>query len=258
MQSPVDRNSAYAGLIAGTHARLNQMLTLGGMGGVVQSTSSSLDGDEVLNTTTGSLGLYGSAQFGVADIDVSLLAGLGLNQSSRKVVAAGTTETAVGNFMSAVLSPMLAVSIPVLSADTTTVSLDASGSYTGGVVAGYSETGSSMNLVVGSQTIAVLDTRIGLSAKTLISTSGGATYALTTKAGVFATSNFGNSSVPVTVFGQTTQLNTPGSTAYGVYTGLGAEAAITETLHLGAHLDGSWRSDGVIAAAAKFTLGGTF
>jgi len=258
VQSPIDRNGAYAGLVAGTHARLTQMLTLGGMGGVVQSTTSTLNGDEVLNTTTGSLGLYGSAQFGVADVDFSLLAGLGLNQSSRKLVAGGTTETAVGNFTSGVLSPMLAVSIPVLSADDGSISLEASGGYAGGLVSSYSETGSSMNLVVGAQTIAVLDARFGLSAKTLISTTGGATYAVTGKAGVFTTSNFGSSGVPVTVFRQTTQLSTPGSTAYGVYAGFGAEGDITETLHLGAHLDGSWRSDGVIAAAAKFTLGGSF
>jgi hypothetical protein len=104
----------------------------------------------------------------------------------------------------------------------------------------------------------VLDARIGLASKSLIATTGGATYSLTTKAGVFTTSNFGSSSVPVTVFGQTTQLNTPGSTAYGVYTGIGVEGAITETLHLGLTLDGSWRSDTIGSASAKFTVGGVF
>jgi hypothetical protein len=112
--------------------------------------------------------------------------------------------------------------------------------------------------VVGAQTISVIDTWIGLATKSLITTPGGATYALTAKAGVFATSNFGSSSVPVTVFGQTTQLSTPGSTAYGLYTGIGVDGAITETLHLGAHLDGSWRSDGIGSAAAKVTVGGVF
>jgi hypothetical protein len=33
---------------------------------------------------------------------------------------------------------------------------------------------------------------------------------------------------------------------------------ITQTLHLGAHLDGSWRSDGIGSAAAKVTVSGAF
>lgn len=254
----LDRSSLYAGIIAGSHARLNELLTLGGMAGLVQSTSSSMGGDQVLNTTTGSVGLYGSAQFGVADIDVSLLAGLSGNQSNRKVVAGGTTETAAGNFLSGTITPSVALSVPVLSADGGSISLEASGSYTAGLVSGYSETGSSMNLAVGNQTIQMIDARVGLSAKTLVATTGGASYALTAKAGVLVSSNFGSSSVPVTTLNQTTQLATPGSTAYGVYTGFGAEAAISETLHLGAHLDGSWRSDGIGSAAAKFTLSGGF
>src|SRR3569623_2378957 len=254
----LDRLSLYGGVGAGSHARLSSMLTLGGMGGLVQVTSSSLNGDEVLNSTTGSLGLYGSAQFGVADVDFSLLAGVSGNQSNRLVVAGGTTEKAVGNFLSGVVSPMLAVSVPVLSKDGTTVSLTGSGSYTAGLVAGYSETGSSMNLTVGSQTIQVVDARLGLATKLLIASADGGAYSLTTKAGVFATSNFGSSSGPVTVLGQTTQLNTPGSTAYGVYTGGGGEGAITQTLHLGLTLDTSWRTASIGSASAKVTVGGVF
>lgn len=256
--SALDRLSLYGGVVAGSHARLSQMLTLGGMGGLVQATSSSLNGDEVLNSTTGSIGLYGSAQFGVADVDFSLLAGVSGNQSNRKVVANNTTETAVGNFLSGVVSPMLAVSVPVLSANGTSLSLTGSGSYTAGLIAGYTETGSSMNLVVGSQTIQVLDARVGVASTSLIASADGATYALTAKAGLFASSNFGSARVPVTVLGQTTQLSTPGSTAYGVYTGVGVEGAITDTLHLGLNLDGSWRSDAIGSASAKVTVGGVF
>src|SRR3569832_2747758 len=115
-----------------------------------------------------------------------------------------------------------------------------------------------MNLTVGSQTIQVIDARVGFATKALIATTDGATYALTAKAGMFTTSSFGSSSLPVTVLGQTTQLSTPGSTAYGIYTGVGVEGAITQTLHLGLHLDGSWRSDSIGSAGAKVTVGGVF
>ena len=211
-----------------------------------------------MSSSTGSLGLYGSAQFGVADIDFSLIAGLSLNQSNRKVVAGGTTETAVGTFNSGVITPSVVVSVPVLSTDGGSVALEAGASYSGGLVSGYSETGSSMNLTVGAQTIAVVDARFGLSAKSLIGTTGGATYALTARAGLLATSNFGSSSVPVTVFGQTVQLSTPGSTAYGVYAGLGVEGAVNDNLRLGLNLDTNWRTDRNMSAAAKFSVTGSF
>lgn len=256
--APVDRSSLYAGIIAGSHARVNETLSLGGLGGYVQSSSSALNGTETLSTATGLVGFYGAAEMGIASIDFSLLGGYSGHTSNRKVVANNTIETAKGLFSSAFIAPSVGVSIPVLSGDMADLSLTGDASYVGGVTSGYTETGSSMNLKVGSQTIGVVDARVGLEAKHDVTGSGGQTATLVAKAGVFGQSNFGSASVPVTTLGQTISVATPGGSAFGVYAGGGIDAQLTDALDLRIHGDASIRTDGVVSASARASLGGTF
>jgi len=253
-----DAATLFGGLVAGSHARLSATVDLGGLGGIVESRNSALGGDETLDTTTGVAGLYGQAQLGVADLDFALTGGASLHRSARQVIAGGTTKTATASFGSAFAAPSATLSIPVLAKDGTSVALVGGGSYVGGLVSGYSETGSAMNLTVGAQTIGVVDARLGLEARQLIADRDGGTYALTARAGVFADDNFGSASVPVTLWGTTQTVATPGSTAYGAYGGLGVEAAMAGTMHLSARIDGSARTDGVVSASAKAGIGGAF
>jgi hypothetical protein len=256
--TPNEASTLYGGLVAGSHARLSATVDLGGLGGVVQSRNSTLGGDETLDTTTGVAGLYGQARLSGVDLHFSLTGGASLHQSFRKVVAGGTTDTATASFGSAFAAPSAMLSVPVLANGGTSLALVGGGSYVGGLVSGYSETGSAMNLTVGAQTIGVIDARLGLEARQLVADTAGGPYALTAKAGVFADDNFGSSSVPVTLWGVSQTVATPGSTAYGAYGGFGVDGAMAGTMHISAHMDGSVRTDGVVTASAKAGIGGAF
>lgn len=184
-----------------------------------------------------------------------MLGGLNAHNGTREVFALGMTETALSSFGSWFVSPSVGVEIPLLSSDAGELGIVASASYVGGFVSGYTETGSSMNLIVGEQSIGNLDGRAGLSGKLSAGFSG---VFLTADAGLFAVTNFGNSSVPVTVLGQTTDALTPGASGYGAYAGIGLDAEITSSALVSLRLDGSQRSDGLLSGAAKAKLEGSF
>jgi hypothetical protein len=254
--APVDRSNLYGGIVAGSHAQLSGMVQLGGLGGVVQSSASELNGTETLASTTGVVGLYGSAQMGVANVDFALLGGYSAHTSNRKVVANNTVEIAKGLFSSVFIAPSVALSIPVLSNEAGDVSLTGGISYVGGLTSGYTETGSSMNLVVGKQSIGVLDARVGAGFSRSLDAERPATF--TAEAGLFGQSNFGSASVPVTTFGQTINVATPGSSAFGVYGGAGIKAQLSDVLSLSVRGDASIRTDGVVSGSARASLGGSF
>ena len=256
VQSALDQSRLYGGLVAGAHARLNQTFSMGGLAGLVQSSNTALSGSETLATSTGVAGLYGRAAFGVADIDFSLLGGAAAHHSARQVVANNTVETATRLFSSVFVAPGFGISVPVLSSDLGEIRLVTTGNYVGGLVSAYTETGSSMNLVVGSQTIGVVDARIGIEIDR--PAAEGDAVTLTAKAGLLAQDNFGSASVPVTTFGSTLTVATPGGSAFGAYGGLKLDAALGNGLRLGAQLDGALRTDGVLSESAKFSLAGAF
>src|SRR5690606_37797357 len=120
----------------------------------------------------------------------------------------------------------LGLELPVLVNEKGEVSLTASASYVGGQVAAYDESGSSMDLSVASQTIGVFDGRVGLKAETAISDNEHGGVQLEGNAGLFGQSNFGSSSVAVSVLGQTVDAVMPNSSGYGVYAGIGLKAAV--------------------------------
>ncbi len=256
-RTAVDPSSVFGGIVAGSHARVGTM-TLGGLVGYVQSNSTALSGQQTLNTQTGLLGVYGTGSVGVVTVDASLVGGVSTHAGKRQFVAGGTLETATGSFTSTFLAPSLGVSIPVLSGDLGQLSVRAAATYVGGFTSAYTETGSSMNLSVGQQTISLLDLRLGLEARHDVEAGEGRAITLTAKAGVSAQSNFGSSTVPVTVTNLNlgTSVATPGGTTYGVYGGLGLETAITESLSAGVFADGSLRNDGVASGTLRLSLTG--
>jgi len=174
------------------------------------------------------------------------------------VIANNTTETARGIFNSMFLAPSIGVSIPVLETEAGELLVKASATYVGGTTTAYTETGSSMNLAVGAQTISVFDARIGLEGRKPLDLGDGVTADLVAKAGVLVQGNAGSASVPVTTLGQTINVATPGSSALGVYGGVGLDAQLTDSLDLTIDLDGTLRTDGLNSLAAKGGLSGTF
>lgn len=243
-------SSQFGGLLGGGQAALSDTITLGLTGGAVFGSSASV-GDQALGTTTGLLGIYGKAVVGPAVVTASLLGGYSAHTSTRTVIAGLATQTARANFTSLVAAPSVGFAAPLVSTDRGTIGVDGSATYVGGSTSGYTETGSSMNLVVGSQSIGFFDARIGL---TGAMTAGEAT--IKAKAGVFGQNNFGTTSVPVTVLGQTVNAAGAGSTGYGIYGGLGLSTSMGK-FDLAISADGQYRNDGVFGGALKLGLGGT-
>ena len=252
-----DPSSVFGGIVAGSHARVGAV-TLGGLAGFVQSTSTALSGQQTMTTQTGLLGVYGTGTVGIVTIDASLIGGVSGHTSKRQFAAGGTLETATGNFTSAFLAPSLGVSIPVLSGELGELAVRAAATYVGGFTSAYTETGSSMNLAVGQQTISLLDLRLGLEGRHDFVTTEGRAVTFTAKGGVSTQSNFGSSAVPVTVTNLNlgTSVATPGGTTYGVYGGFGLETAVTDSIDVGVFADGNLRNDGVANGALRLSLSG--
>jgi len=255
--APVASSHVFGGIVAGSHVRLLDSTDLGLVGGYVRS-QYAVSGLQPVATETGLLGLYGRTGLGTVDVSFSLLGGYGGHQSTREVIALGVAETARASFGSWFVAPTLGLDLPVLSGESGELSIVGSAAYVGGSVAGYTETGSSMNLTVGSQTIGAFDSRIGLAGRLAMASIETGDISLQAKAGIFAQANFGSSTVPVTVLGQTTNASTTSGSGYGVYAGTGLEADLTEHVGINAGIDASLRSDGLVAGAAKAGVQGTF
>ena len=244
--------SRFGGILGGGHVGVTPILTVGLTGGVLMGNSTSAALTQTLSTQGGVLGVYGALAAGPATITASLLGGAGTHVSTREVIAGIAATTATGNFSSLYIAPSASIAAPLVSTDVGTLGTEAGVSYVGGAVTGYTETGSAMNLTVGPQNIGFVDGRAGLTGKREFDTA-----TVTVKAGVFAQSNFGAATVPVTVLGQTVNAVNAGSTGYGVYGGVGVSGTIGK-VDLSFNTDASWRNDGVLAASAKAGIGFSF
>lgn len=253
--NPVNISSLYGALVAGTHAELAGDTTVGGLVGVGRGRVDVGSGNHIVDSTTGIAGLYGRHTAGIVDLDFSLLAGVSGHQSSRQVVALGGLETARADYASWFVAPALGVAIPVLQTDTGEVDLVGRVSYVGGNVAGYTETGSSLNLTVGNQAIGLLDARLGLDGTFDVD---GTNTILNANAGLFAQSKLGGTTVPVTFLGQTQNTAVAGSTEFGLYGGVGLTAHVSPSVTLTAGADAQWHFSGQVSGAIRAGLSAGF
>jgi hypothetical protein len=253
--SPVNISSLYGALVAGTHAQFAGDTTLGALVGVGRGRVDINAGGQTVDSTTGIAGLYGRHMAGTVALDFSLLAGVSSHQSARQFVALGALETARADYASWFIAPAVGVAIPVLQLDSGEVGLVGRVSYVGGRVAGYSETGSSLNLTVGDQGIGLLDARMGLDGTFDVD---GADTVLTANGGLFAQSNLGGTSVPVTFLGQTQNAAVAGSTELGLYGGVGLSASVSPTVTMTAGADAQWHFSGQVSGAIRAGLAADF
>jgi Autotransporter beta-domain len=122
--------------------------------------------------------------------------------------------------------------------------------YVGGRVQGYTETGSSTNLTVGSQSIREFDARAGLTG----SQGLGGDVRLSSKIGALVASNLGSSTTPITLLGQTLNAVSASSTAYGGYAGFDLAVPVSDAMTLSGGVDASARSDGLVTGAGNVKL----
>lgn len=251
-----DLGHVFGGLIAGGHMQPAAGTTLGLLGGYAASRLET-GGNHTIDSGTGVFGVYGSQSVGVVEIDFSVLAGWSGHSSSRDFVALGVAETATADYSSWFIAPALGAAVPVLAMENGEMRIAARAGYIGGEVEGYSETGSSMNLTVGAQTISLLDGRIGLESEFAVGSIENPTRVLL-EGGIFGQSNLGGNSVPISFLGQTQNVAAAGDSHFGIYGGVDVVTDIGNGAELFAGADASLRDDGMISGVAKAGLSGSF
>ena len=249
----VPLGNIYGAVVAGGHAAVSGNATLGLFGGYVGSRTDVNNGGQVVTGSTGIAGIYGRVGLGVVNVDATLIAGLSGNDSVRSVAGPTGPEEARAQFASWFVSPQLGIEIPLLETAESKLSIDGSIGYVGGAANGYTETGSSMNLVVGSQAIGVFDARIGLEGVMFAGRDRASDVTLTARGGLFVQADTGTGAVPVTVLGQTVNAQAGGGTSHGVYGGLGL-AADLGTVRFETRADAQWRNDGLLSGVVKIGI----
>ena len=249
-------SSLYGALVFGSHTTLSDGLTGGILGGYGRSSARS-DNSQT-TSDTGVVGLYGRSNLGVVTVDLSVLGGASANSSTRDVSTGGGTEVARASFGGWFIDPTIGLSLPVLSSAEGELAVAGSISYLYGGFGGYTETGSSANLTVGPQTIGVLNIGLGLQGKIVLSANEHGAIMGKAKAELFAESNLGTSSVPISVLGTSIgNAVAPNAVAYGIRGNLGVDMPVSERLTVSAGANGSIRTDGYVSGGANLKLSGT-
>lgn len=253
----VGKTSEYGatlgGIVAGSHVAVDASTRLGGVVSVSDARFATTGNGQVVTSTIGSLGLYGSTDLGGVTVNYSVLGGVAANHSDRTVTAL-TTETARADFTSWYWSPELGVSIPVPLLDGVDTDAGFKLRYIGGGVGGYTESGSSQNLTVGASALNLLDARAELTASLALASTGYGDVTLAATGGVMAQHNFGTS-VAIAGFPLAT---TAAGTALGVYGDVTLQAPIGATAKASASAGVELRTDAVSSASANMGLSATF
>ncbi len=255
--TPTDVRSLFGGGLTGGHTQLDARTIAGGFVGVAGSDINA-GGTQRLKAVTGVAGLYAHHDVDFASIDVSLMGGFSGHDSKRDITVIGGAETASANFTSWFVSPSLGIKVPVLEMEGGEVSVKSNISYTGGQVAGYTETGSSQNLTVGKTPLGVLSGKLGFEGAFELMHTPNGTVMLTGSIGGLVQSNLGGSTTPISVGGTTLNSVTPGQTSYGLYAGAGLKAPISDSTKLGIGLDVQGRDDGFYSATGSASVTGAF
>lgn len=245
--------AALGGIVAGSHVSVDAGTRLGGVVSLAGSRFATVGNGQVVASTIGSIGLYGSTDLGGPVLSYSVLGGVAANHSDR-TVAAMVTETARADFASWFWSPELGLSIPVPLLDGAETSAGFKLRYIGGGVGAYTETGSSQNLSVGDSSLHLLDARAELTSKALVASNDYGDVTLSATGGLLALHNFG-SSVSIAGFPLAT---TPANFAYGVYGDVTLQGPIGPSATASVSAGTELRSDGVATASANMGLAATF
>lgn len=252
-------HNAYGALVTGGHAEVGPGLTVGVFAGYARSRQTIDNGPQTIDADTGLFGVYGKKDMGLAMLDFSLLGGVSTNSSSRDISTPTGTDTATASFNGWFLAPQIGGYVPVFETGNSKVGVEAKLGYITGGLSGYSETGSAYGLTVGSQTIGLLNSSVGITDTMVLQTSAFGDTTVKGDIGVFTQTNVGSSNVAVSVLNTpTTGSSAPSGTTYGLKAGASFKMSVSRTFDLGAGVDGSVRSDGALGGAARVKISGAF
>jgi hypothetical protein len=168
-------------------------------------------------------GLYGRKEFGRAFVDFDILAGASANSSARTInnnLLAGGFETATANFGGWFVSPEAVAGYRFDVMPEWTLTPAARLRYLAAGFAGYTETGSTANLTVGSRLAQALEERGELTLTNTQSSDLGR-FQVSATIGVIGQERVGGSTINAQILGQALAFATPGkaSTAGGFVAG---------------------------------------
>ncbi|HVY21325.1 MAG TPA: autotransporter outer membrane beta-barrel domain-containing protein [Bauldia sp.] len=247
-QSGTPFNSLFGGLLAGTQADQSAATTLGVFGGYVRSSLYVSGGTQTIGTNSAVAGFYGQSAFGAGmTVNYTLIGGMNFNHSDRQV----GPDLAKADYIGWFLAPEGSVSVPLVKESDAALNFALKAKYVGGSIAGYTETGSVAPLTIGAQPVSLAEGRIELNGTRTIGQSGSGPISFFGKAGVYAQSNLGGTSVPVTVFGTTFMSTTPGRVTYGVYGGAGVKVPLNTASDFALSFNTSAQNDGLMNATGK-------
>jgi hypothetical protein len=242
-------DAMFGGIIGGKQTDVAAKTTLGGFAGYVR-TNLNVGSSQRLGIDSAVAGAYGQTT-GALTLDYSLTGGVNFNRSDRDVIGGSGIEVAKAEFLGWFLAPELGLTLPVVTSNAGTLNVAVRGKYVGGGLQGYTETDSSANQTVGAQAVSVADGRIEINGTRNVAQTGFGVVSFFGKAGVYAQTNFGGTTVPVTVFGSTFDSVTPGAVVYGVYGGGGVKVPTSEAGSVAMSLNTYGQSNGIVSASGK-------
>jgi len=137
--------------------------------------------------------------------------------------------------------------------------------YVGGGFAGYTETGNVGVIQVDPQIFGLLTAKLEVSDSMVLGKTAGGEVKGTATVALFAQTNVGGSSVPVTIYQNsggaalgTSTVSAPTGTVFGTTASLDVKVPVSQQVDFTAGLNGALRSDGALGGGARVGLGGSF
>jgi Autotransporter beta-domain len=190
---------------------------------------------QTIDTTYIYGGIYGHVDVAAQFLDFALYGGGMNNNSTRGIannLATGGFENATANYGGWFISPELIYGIHIPTNDFVWTPR-ATVRYVGGVLDGFSETGSAQNLTVGQQAINDVEERLEVEFSKIMPVSFGGTFTFREYVGAIGLERLGNTNINTVLLGQNLSFVTPGApAAVGIVAGGGLQYHPTPSVSL--------------------------
>lgn len=216
----------YGGAI-GLDRMVSPDLRLGGFAGG-GSTATAIDlNSGTAHSDIGFGGVYGRKDIGTVFVDFALLGGATSNRTTRSInnnLLANGLENATASFAGWFISPELAVGNRYAIGTAWSLTPAARIRYLAAGFDGYTETGSTANLTVGSRTLQNVEERGDLTLTHTQAFANADRLSVSVYSGVLGQQRVGNTAINTILLGQALAFATPGkSSTGGAYSGVGME-----------------------------------
>jgi hypothetical protein len=207
---------------------------------------------QTIDTTYFYGGMYGQVDKGAQFLDFALWGG-SMNNSSTRGVANNLVPTgfdlATASYGGWFISPELIYGMHIPMNDVVWTPR-ATVRYVGGVLDGYSETGSAQNLTVSQRAINDIEERVEVELSNVTPISFGGTVKTFGTAGVIGLERLGNPNINTVLLGQNLSFVTPGvNDAIGAVLGAGLQYRPTASVSLYVNAEGTVMSDKSVSGA---------